>query len=85
MCSMPTLEALALAGDNHRRARGLRDTRTDRSEQHSHESAAAMASHDDQLSRLGLVEEPASGLIPDKQAANVNVGIAFPPACETLG
>ena len=55
--------ALVLARNDHRYASLLRHGGADRTEQHPGESAAAMATDDDELSPLGLVEKMAGGLL----------------------
>ena len=55
--SSPT--ALLLTRHDHRYASRLRHGGADRTEQHAGESAAAVATDDDQLSPLGLVEQMA--------------------------
>lgn len=54
-----------LAGDDDRNASTVHHGSADRTEQHSGESATAVATDDDQLGRLGLVEKTAGRLIPN--------------------
>ena len=76
---------LVLAGNDHRYAGRLRDGGADRTEQHPGESASAMATDDDELGPLGLVEQMASRLLKLDQSVDRDLGIAFLPAGETFG
>jgi len=71
--------ALVLARDDHRYASRLCHGGADRTEQHPGESAAAMATDDDELSPLGLVKKMAGGLLKFDQTVDRDVGIAFLP------
>ena len=52
-----------LARNDHRYASLLRHGGADRTEQHPGESAAAVATDDDELSPLGLVKKMAGGVL----------------------
>ena len=54
---------LVLVGDDHRYAGCVYHGGADRAEQHSGESAAAMAADHDELGRLGFVEQMAGRVI----------------------
>lgn len=75
----------AIAGvDDHRYADLLRHGGTHRAEQHPGESASAMATNDDELSTLGLVDEMASRVLKLDHAVNGDLRIAFLPADQAL-
>jgi phosphate transport system protein len=73
-----------LAGDDDRNAGTVHHGSADRTEQHSGESATAVATDDDQLGRLGLVEKTAGRLIPNHHPFDADVGLAFLPAGDAL-
>jgi hypothetical protein len=74
-----------LAGDDDRNASTVHHGSADRTEQHSGESATAVATDDDQLGRLGLVEKTAGRLIPNHHPFDADVGVAFLPAGQPDG
>ena len=73
-----------LAGDDDRNASTVHHGSADRTEQHSGESATAVATDDDQLGRLGLVEKTAGRLIPNHHPFDADVGVAVLPAGDAL-
>ena len=72
-------------GHDHRHASRLGDRRTDRTEQHSGESATAVAADDGQLRRLRLLEQLTRGPVQDDDASHAHVGIALLPSRQPLG
>ena len=77
--------ALVLAGDDHRDAGCVYHGGADRAEQHSSESAPAVAADHDELGRLGFVEEMAGRLIKHNPTVDGDIGEAFLKAGEPLG
>ena len=76
---------LALAGDDHRDTGRVCHGGADRAEQHSGESAPAVAADHDELGGLGFVEQMASGVVEHQPAVNGDIGIAFLPAGQAFG
>ena len=76
---------LVLACNDDRYASRLRYGGADRTEQHPGESAAAVATDDDELSPLGLVKKMAGGLLKLEYTVDGDLGIAFLPAGKAFG
>ena len=74
-----------LAGDDHRYAGCVYQGGADRAEQHSCESAPAVAADHDELGRLGFVEEMAGWVIEHNPAVNGDVRVALLEVGEPLG
>ena len=70
--------------DDDRNASTVHHGSADRTEQHSGESATAVATDDDQLGRLGQVEKTAGRLIPNHHPFDADVGVAVLPAGDAL-
>ena len=75
---------LVLAGDDHRDAGCVYHSGADRAEQHSGESAPAVAADHDELGGLGFVEEMARRAVKHQPTVNGDVGIAFLPASQAF-
>ena len=73
-----------MAGDDYRDARRMCDGGADRSEQHSGESAPAMAPDHDELGKLGFIEEMERCAVKHQPAVNGDVGIAFLPTSQAF-
>ena len=74
--------ALVLAGDDHRDAGCVYHGGADRAEQHSGESAPAVAADHHELGGLGFVEQMAGRVIKHNPAVNSDVGMAFLPTSQ---
>ena len=66
-----------MAGDDRRDTGCVYHGGADRSEQHSGESASAVAADHDELGGLGFIEEMARWAVKHQPAVNGDVGIAF--------
>jgi len=72
------------AGDNHRCPGRVDHRGADRTQQHPGEPAAAVAADDDQLRRVGPLNQLAGRPIAHDDTAHIDVGIAFLPAGQPL-
>src|ERR1700749_2135110 len=73
-----------LTRDDHRNTGSMHHRGADRSEEHPFITTAAVTAHDNDLSRLGLLEQVAGRAFPDDSAVDPDFGIALLPTRQPL-